>query len=132
MGIDDYNGADVSRPPAVVSRPSAVLMAVSGLLLTSAACVLVFLFIWYFELVLWGALGPFAVASLNLGLRIWRPSAATTRGVVYWAISVVWSLLVVMMSFKEVTVTGGLITAAIAAGVIWFIYASVQRSIARV
>ena len=125
MGIDDHNRAGVSQPPAL-------LIAVSGLLLTLAACVLAFLSIWYFEVVLWGALGPFAIASLNLGLRIWRLSAATTRGVVYWAISVVWSLSVVLVSFKEVTMTGGLIAAAIAAGVIWFIYASVQRSIARV
>jgi hypothetical protein len=123
LGIDEYNRAGVSQPPAL-------LMAVSGLLLTMAACVLVFLSFWYFELVLWGALGPFAIASLNLGLRIWRLSAATTRGVVYWAISVVWSLTVVLVSFKEVTMTGGLIAATIAAGVIWFIYASVQRSIA--
>jgi hypothetical protein len=102
-------------------------MALSGVLLTLAAGVFVFLSIWYFEWVLWAILGPFAIASLNLGLRIWRPSASATRGVVYWAISVVWSLLVVMVSFNDVTVTGGLIAAAIAGGVIWFIYASVQR-----
>ena len=123
MGIEDDNRAGVSWPPAL-------LMVLSGVLLTSAACVLVFLSIWYFEVALWVAFGPFAVASLNLGLRIWRPSAATTRGVVYWAISVAWSLLVVVVAFKETTLTGGLIATAIATGVIWFIYASVQRSIA--
>ncbi len=105
-------------------------MALSALLVALAACVLGFLVVWYFELVLWGILGPFAVGSLNLGLRIWRPFGATRRAVIYWAISVAWVLLLVLVFFKDVTMIGGLIATAIAAGAIWLVYASVQRSVA--
>ena len=112
------------------NQPSALLMALSALLLGLAACVFVFLAIWYFELMLWGILGPFAIASLILGLRMWRPSGATRRAVVYWAISMAWLLVIVLFSFKDVTMIGGLIAAAIAVGVIWLVYVSVQRAIA--
>ena len=84
------------------SQPPALLMALSVLLLVLAVCVIGFLTVWYFELALWGILGPFAIASLNLGLRIWRPSGATRRATIYWAISVAWVLLLVLLFFKDV------------------------------
>jgi hypothetical protein len=95
-----------------------------------AAAVLVFLGYWYFEVVLCVMLAPLAFASLNLAWRLWLPSRATSRAVVYWAISIAWVLVLILVSFKDVTVFGGIVETAVASGAVVLVYGCVQKSIA--
>ena len=92
--------------------------ALSIVLIAVGLSGVVFLAVWYFELVLWGIFGPFALGSVYLGVRMWRPSSATQRAALYWAISVAWTVSFMLIAFKDVTVTGALMTIAVAASAI--------------
>lgn len=95
-----------------------------------AAGVLAFLGYWYFESVLWVILAPPAFTSLYLSWRLWRPSKATNRAVIYWAISIAWMLTLVFLSFKDVTIFGGIVAMVVAVAGVASIYGCVQKSIA--
>jgi hypothetical protein len=95
-----------------------------------AAAVLVFLVYWYFEAVFWAILSPLAFTSLYLAWRLWRPSRATSRAVIYWAISIAWVLALVLVSFKDVTAFGGIVGTAVASGAVVLVYGCVRKSIA--
>lgn len=107
-----------------------ILRAVGAMLLALGLAILCFLAYWFWEVVLWLILGPLAVGSIYAGLRMWRPSHATVRAVAYWAASVLWVLLIVLISFKDVTLFGGTMASLVAGGAIGALYAFVQRSVA--
>jgi len=48
-----------------------------------------------------------------------RLSKATARAVIYWAISVLWVLTFVMISFKDATLIGGASAAILAASAVY-------------
>jgi hypothetical protein len=85
-----------------------------------------FLGLWFWELVFWLILGPLAITSLYVGWRLWRPSGAATRAVIYWAASVAWVLVIVLVLFKDVALVAGLVAALLAGGVIRWLYVFVR------
>jgi hypothetical protein len=96
------------------SRPSVrVLKVISFALALLAGAVLCFLGVWYFEVVLWLILGPFAFASLYLAFELWIVSPRATRALICWAISLAWLLALVLGSFKDVTIVGALIAVTV-------------------
>jgi hypothetical protein len=88
-----------------------------------------FLGFWYWEVVLWVILAPLALTSLYLAWRLWWPTRSTSRAVIYWAVSLVWVLTLVMVSFKDVTVFGGITATVLTSGLIVLIYGCVQKSL---
>jgi hypothetical protein len=106
-----------------------LLRSVGVLLLAVGVALLFFLGVWFWEVVLWLIFGPLAIGSLYAGWKMWRPSKATARAVVYWAISVLWVLAFVMISFKDVTLIGGVVAALMAASVVGAVYVLVQKSV---
>ncbi len=90
-----------------------VLKVISFALALLAGAVLCFLGVWYFEVVLWLILGPFALASLYLAFELWTVSPRATRALICWAISVAWLLALVLASFKDVTIVGALIAVTV-------------------
>lgn len=101
----------------------------SALFLSAGSCVFAFLVVWYFELVLWIILGPFAFASIYLALRLWWVSPHASSAVKYWATSVAWALAIVLAMFKDVTLIGGSVAVAVAAIIVWAIHALVRTQL---
>ena len=93
------------------------------------AVLFAFLSYWYWEIVLWIIFAPLATASLILAWRLWHPTRAASRAVIYWALSVVWVLGAVLVAFKDVTVLGGAVAVLIALGLVVLVYGCVQKSI---
>jgi hypothetical protein len=114
-------------------RPSQLVVlsrALSVLLIAVGACGVAFLLVWYWELVLWGIFAPFALGSVYLGVRMWRPSRTVQRAVMFWVVSVVWTLSLVLLSFKDVTGHGAVLMIATSAGAICLVYFSVKKLVA--
>jgi hypothetical protein len=86
-----------------------------------------FLAFWYFEVVLWIVLGPFAFSSTYLGLRLWNLSPKASRALIYWATSVAWVLALVLSMFKDVTAIGGSVAVAMAALIVFATYRFIQK-----
>jgi hypothetical protein len=106
----------------------ALLRSVGVLLIAIGVALLCFLGVWFWEVVLWLIFAPLAIGSLYAGWKMCRPSKATARAVIYWAISVLWVLAFVMILFKDVTLIGGITAAILAASVVGAVYVLVQRS----
>jgi hypothetical protein len=107
-----------------------IFRAVGAMLLALGIALSCFLAYWFWEIVLWLIFGPLAIGSLYAGWKMWRTSQATARAVVYWAASVLWVLVIVMISFKDVTFLGGAVAALVVAGAIGALYTFVQKSVA--
>lgn len=107
----------------VLARVLSASLALMG------AVVFAFLCYWYWEVVLWTILAPLGFTSLYLSWTLWRPTRATSRAVICWAVSVVWVLGLVMISFKDTTVIGGALAAALALGLVALVYGCVQKSV---
>jgi hypothetical protein len=107
----------------------ALLRSVGVLLIAIGVALLCFLGVWFWEVVLWLIFAPLAIGSLYAGWKMCRPSKATARAVIYWAISVLWVLAFVMISFKDVTLIGGVTAAIFAASVVGAVYVLVQKSV---
>jgi hypothetical protein len=112
------------------SKSLTVVRVLSLLLSLLATAALSFLGFWYFELILWVVLGPVSITSLYLAWRMWLPSNATRRAVVYWGISIAWAFALILFIAKDVTFTGGALAIAAALGIVLLVYACVTRSIA--
>jgi hypothetical protein len=104
-----------------------LLRSVGVLLLALGVALLCFLGFWFWEVVLWLIFGPPAIGSLYAGWKMWRPSKATARAIVYLAMSVLWVLVFVMISFKDVTLLGGVAAALIAASAVGAVYVLVLK-----
>jgi hypothetical protein len=109
---------------------TALSRALSILLIVVGACLVAFLYVWYWEFMLWGIFAPLALGSIYLGVRMWRPSRATQRAAMFWVISVAWTVSFVLLAFKDVTSHGAALMIAASAGAICLVHFSVKKSIA--
>ncbi len=112
------------------SQLIALSRVLSILLIAVGVCGVGFLLVWYWELVLWGIFAPLALGSIYLGVRMWQPSRAAQRAVMFWVISVAWTVSLVLLSFQDVTSRGAVLMIAASAGAISLVYFSVKKSVA--
>ena len=91
--------------------------------------ILAFLCFWYWEIFLWLILAPLAVTSLYLSWRLWWLTQSSPRAVIYWAVSLMWVLSLVIVFFQDVTVVGGVIAILLTLVLVVLVYGYVQKSI---
>ena len=116
----------IAHPSTTARR--GVLKAISLALGLLAVGVFCFLSVWYFEVILWLILGPFAVSSLYLAVQLWIVSAAAMRALIWWALSIAWVLALVLGSFKDVTIVGALVAFATTGFIISLVYVSLRAA----